>query len=201
LIEWALRVIQQLGYPGIIFAMFLENVFPPIPSEVVLSFAGFLTTEGTFSLQGAVASATLGSVLGALALYGLGSVWGRERLYRFVGRYGPYLRVKQTDILKAEEWFSRYGSGAVFFGRMFPIVRSLISIPAGLSRMRMPVFVIYTAAGTVLWNLLLVTLGAALGTAWAKVATWADYYQLVMIIVLPLLLVGFFCTRRRRRPH
>jgi len=199
LVDWTLRVIQSLGYPGIVFIMVLENVFPPIPSEVILPFAGFLTTRGTFSLAGAVAAATLGSVLGALALYTMGTLFGRERIYRFVGRYGRYFRVNEKDVLQAERWFHRYGPGAVFFGRMLPIVRSLISIPAGLSQMKMPTFVMYTVAGTMLWNIFLVAVGAALGTAWARAAIWVDHYQLVAIGVMALLILGILCAQLRRR--
>ncbi|HEY8394218.1 MAG TPA: DedA family protein [Thermaerobacter sp.] len=196
------RIVEQWGYVGLVALVALENLFPPIPSEVVLPFAGFMTTYGPLSLPGVVAAATAGSVLGALILYGVGRALGRERVYGFVRRYGRYLSVSEEQVRQAEEWFARYGSWTVFFGRMVPIIRSLISIPAGLTAMEPVVFVTYTVLGTTLWNIALVGAGAALGAAWPLVERWVRYYQNAVIAIVAALVLAFltqrYVTRSRR---
>ena len=187
--QWAMDLMQNLGYPGIILIVALENIFPPIPSEVILPFAGFLVARGSLSLAGVVIAATLGSMLGALVLYSAGWLIGRERIYRLTCfRYSP---VSEASLRRAGVWFFRYGPWTVFFCRMVPTLRSLISIPAGLARMRLLTFITYTFAGTFLWNTVLVGLGAALGTAWPKVAKCFDFYDYIVIIGA-VLAIGIF---------
>lgn len=196
------RVIEQWGYVGLVAVVALENLFPPIPSEVVLPFAGFMTTYGPLSLPWVVVAATAGSVLGALILYAVGRALGRERVYGFVRRYGRYLSVSEEQVRQAEEWFARYGSWTVFFGRMVPIIRSLISIPAGITAMEPVAFVTYTVLGTTLWNIALVGAGAALGAAWPLVERWVRYYQNAVIAIVAALALAFlvqrYVTRTRR---
>ncbi|MGE5591038.1 MAG: DedA family protein [Bacillota bacterium] len=200
--DWSTGVMQTFGYPGIVLVVLIENLFPPIPSEVVLPFAGFLTTYGGLTVPGVAAAATLGSTLGATALYWIGMWLGRERIYRTVQRFGRALTVSERDVLRAEDWFQRHGTWTVFFCRMIPVLRSLISIPAGLVRMRLSVFIVYTALGSLVWNLLLIGLGAALGAAWPAVTAWLAYYRnLVFVVVAAVLLTIGFMRWRRRRPR
>ncbi len=180
--DWITRVMESLGYWGIVAIVALENLFPPIPSELVLPFAGFLTTTGPMNAPGVVLAATLGSVLGALALYTVGAIVGRERVYFIVRRYGRFLTVREDHVERAEDWFDRYGRWTVFFARMVPILRSIISIPAGLTRMPLLPFIAYTIAGTLIWNVLLVGAGVILGAAWPEIVRWIDYYQNLVIV-------------------
>jgi membrane protein DedA with SNARE-associated domain len=175
------QIMEGYGYPGIIFIVALENLFPPIPSEVVLPFAGFMAARGILAFFGVVLASTIGSVLGALILYYLGYSLGRNWAFSFVNRFGRYIKVTRKDLSHAEDWFSKYGPWTVFFCRMIPVVRSIISIPAGLSRMPLPRFITYTAMGTVLWNFLLVSGGVLLESAWPRVETWVNYYKYFFI--------------------
>ncbi|HYO30522.1 MAG TPA: DedA family protein, partial [Thermomicrobiales bacterium] len=169
LVEFVTEVVERLGYVGLLLMVALENVFPPIPSEVILPLAGFNVFEGDFSFPLVMLFATLGSVIGALALYAIGAWFGEARLRAIVRAHGGKLFLKEADIDNAEAWFRRYGPLAVFLCRMVPIVRSLISIPAGLDRMALGRFVLLSAAGSFLWNAALVGAGWALGTQWDRV--------------------------------
>lgn len=193
--DWPTQIMQAFGYPGILFVVLIENLFPPIPSEIVLPFAGFMTTRGSLTLFGVLTAATLGSVLGAIALYWVGQSVGRDRIYHIAARFGRILRVSERDVRRSEDWFQRYGTWTVFFCRMVPIMRSLISIPAGLVRMNLWVFIAYTAVGSLLWNLLLVGVGAALGTAWPMVTTWVGYYQNAVLVGVVGILAVAGCLR------
>ena len=143
---WVTGVIEALGYPGLTALVALENVFPPIPSELILPLAGFLTGQGRFSFIWVLVATTLGSLIGALVLYGIGAAVGQRRVRHLVERYGHWALLTQDDLAKAENWFHRYGSLAVFTGRLVPVVRSLVSIPAGYSRMRLDTLSTMTAA-------------------------------------------------------
>ena len=128
---WITHFMEKFGYWGIAFLIFLENVFPPIPSEIILTFGGFMTTKSDLSFLGVTITSTIGSVLGAIVLYGIGAWIGERNLYRFVNRYGKILRVKTQDLDKTIGWFEKYGYWTIFFCRFVPLLRSLISIPAG----------------------------------------------------------------------
>lgn len=199
-VDWALTFMEQWGYLGVATLVLLENLFPPIPSEVILPFAGFLTTRSAVTIPGMVAAATLGSLLGALALYLIGAWFGRERILWIVTRYGRYLSVKPEHMIQAEGWFERYGPAAVFLCRMVPIMRSLISIPAGLIRMELARFALYTTLGALIWNTALVTVGALLGVSWPLVSKWVGYYQdvvLLVIVVAAALILGRLVLKKR----
>lgn len=198
-LNWPVRLMEYLGYPGIALAVALENLFPPIPSEIVLPFAGFLTTRGALTLAGAVSAATIGSVAGALVLYFAGKLLGREWILRFVHRFGPYLGVRETGVRRAGQWFTRYGGWTVFFCRMVPTLRSLISIPAGLVGMPITPFILYTAAGALIWNLLLVSGGAALGKSWTRVSVWMQHYRNAALIAAALAGIAVLGLWLRRR--
>lgn len=183
--ELIISLIEQYGYAGIFFLIALENIIPPIPSEVILTFGGFLTLGTGLGVPGVTAAATLGSLAGAAVLYGAGLLLSKERLKKIAaGRTGRLLGLQAEDVEKADAWFRRTGTKAVFFCRCVPVVRSLISIPAGMSRMGLPQFFLYTAAGSLIWNLLLVSLGAFMGEAWGRIAYLAGEYAHVMLIVL-----------------
>src|SRR5690348_4667739 len=162
-VGWVIGLMETLGGPGAGLAVALENLFPPIPSEVILPLAGFTAGQGRMSLIGAIAWTTLGSVVGAVALYYAGVLLGRERLRAIAGRL-PL--IKLSDIDRTEAWFHRHGPKTVLLGRMIPIFRSLISIPAGVERMSLPVFLVCTAVGSLVWNSIFVLAGYFLGANW-----------------------------------
>lgn len=199
---WATDVIEKLGYWGLAFMVALENVFPPIPSEVVLPMAGFLTGNGRMNYGLALLAATIGSVVGALILYEIGHLFGEQRLRWLVRRYGTWLGVKESDIDKADEWFDRYGGVAVMLCRVVPIVRSLISIPAGLRRMPLGAFVLYTTVGSAVWNAVLIGAGWILGDNWDEVEQYVGYLQYLVIIAVLVFAAWWVWNRiiKRERP-
>jgi membrane protein DedA with SNARE-associated domain len=198
--SWITDFMEEFGYLGIFLMIALENLFPPIPSEIVLSFGGFMTTQSDLTVTGVVIASTLGAVVGAIALFYIGRLLDVERLERIVERWGHLLRTDKEDIHKANAWFHRYGIWTVFFCRMVPIVRSLISIPAGMAKMNFPLFLLFTAVGSLIWNMVLVNLGAALGASWSKVLEYMSVYQdIVIVIVGALLIVGAVWFFRRNR--
>jgi membrane protein DedA with SNARE-associated domain len=183
--EIIVNIMNQFGYVGVALLIMVENIFPPIPSEVILTFGGFMTTYTTLNIWGVIIAATIGSVLGAIILYMVGRLLNAERLERLVGgKLGRMLRLKKEDIKKADAWFDKHGSKTVFLCRFVPIVRSLISLPAGSSGMKFGKFVALTAAGTLVWNVVLVWLGRAMGSAWEQIAHMVDVYSLIALLVL-----------------
>lgn len=192
---------ETFGYPGIALVVLIENLFPPIPSEVVLPFAGFMTTTSSMSVIGVIAASTTGSLLGGLVLYALGAWFGAERIEGFVERYQKYLSVTPGHVRKAHEWFERYGVYTVFFCRMVPIMRSIISIPAGLVRMNLLTFSIYTLLGSLIWNGALVGVGAALGASWPLVSEWVGLYQDVVKVAGIIAAMGLAIWIFRPKRH
>jgi alkaline phosphatase-like protein len=201
--EWMLSFVDSFGYFGIFFLIFIENVFPPIPSEAVLLFAGALTLTTSLNVPGTILVATLGSLAGAVVLYALGRIFQAERLKRlFAGKFGKVTRLKPEHVEKAERWFLRYEAKAVLICRCIPIVRSIISVPAGFAKMPLPKFLILTALGSAVWNTVLVSIGAALGSAWESAMPYLDKYTYIMIAIMAVLAVAFvifYIVRRRRR--
>lgn len=193
---WVVDVVDALGPLGVGLLVALENLFPPIPSEVILPVAGYVASQGQMSLAWAIVGATVGAVVGAIALYGLGVWFGRARLRRWLDRL-PLMEVEDLD--RAEAWFERHGGQAVLIGRCVPIVRSLVSIPAGLERMPVPKFLLYTAIGSAVWNSALVVAGYALGSQWEDVGHYSDYINYAVYAVVAVLVVRFVWTRLRRR--
>ncbi|ENX39345.1 DedA family protein [Acinetobacter sp. NIPH 2100] len=157
--EWVLSAMEKLGYLGIALLMFLDNVFPPIPSEIIMPSAGYTASKGELTLIGVIIAGSVGSILAAMLLYWVGRKVPQQRLFNFIERYGKYLRIQVADLEKALTWFNKHGHRIVFFGRMIPAVRSLISIPAGMSRMPFAKFMFYSIAGTVIWTSFLAYLG------------------------------------------
>ncbi|MCS5729039.1 DedA family protein [Herbiconiux moechotypicola] len=186
---------EVLGAPGAGLAVFAENLFPPIPSEVILPLAGFAASRGELDLVAAIVFCTLGSVLGALALYGLGAWLGRERM-RAIARRLPLVDVHDVD--RTEAWFARHGTKAVFFGRMLPLFRSFISIPAGIERMTLWKFLLLTAAGSLIWNTVFILAGFWLGEQWHVVEQYTDVLQYVVIGAVVLAVLWFVVARVRK---
>ena len=187
--EIIISFMDQFGYLGIMLFVALENVFPPIPSEVILAFGGFMTTYTSLHVIGVIISATIGSVVGAIILYFIGKLLNKERLISIVsGKVGKILRLKPKDIEKADKWFDERGNIAVFFCRFIPIVRSLISIPAGMSDMPIRSFLLFTTIGTLIWNTVLVVLGSKMGENWTKIVDFISEYATITLVVL---VVGF----------
>lgn len=201
--EIIIQMINQFGYIGIIVLIALENIFPPIPSEVILTFGGFLTTYTKLNIWGVIFAATIGSVIGAIVLYFAGRLLNRERLLKFIeGKPGKWLRFKREDVELTLDWFSKKGTKAVFFCRCIPILRSLISIPAGMSGMAMGPFMAMTVAGTIVWNVVLVHLGAFAGASWGIITKYMDTYKNWTILVLAALVLAgavIFLKKRRKK--
>ena len=192
--DWIVALMATLGSPGAGLLVALESIFPPIPSELILPLAGFAASQGQLNVVAAVVWTTVGSVVGAVVLYALGAKVGEERL-RAVARRMPLVR--ESDIDKVDGWFERHGGKAVFFGRMVPGVRSLISIPAGVARMPVGRFLLLSALGSLIWNTLLISAGYSLGSRWSVVETWVGRFQEV-VVVLAVLLVVVVVVRRVR---
>lgn len=158
------EIMNAYGYIGIFLLIMVENLFPPIPSEVILTFGGFMTQSSNMTILGVIIASTIGSVIGAVILYYIGKILNKERLIKIVqSKYGKLLRVKPKDIEMADKWFDNKGNKTVFFCRFIPVVRSLISIPAGMSKMQLGKFLLYTTVGSVIWNSVLVGVGAFAG--------------------------------------
>jgi membrane protein DedA with SNARE-associated domain len=200
--NWIIEIMNSYGYIGILFLIALENIFPPIPSEVILTFSGFLTTTSDVTVLGVIIFSTLGSVVGAIILYGIGRILDVERLEKIVERWGHLLRLTKKDIQKADAWFRRIGVWAVLIGRLVPLVRSLISIPAGMARMNFSIFLFFTTIGSLIWNSVLVNLGAALGSSWDTIAGYIEAYSHIVVILLAVLfmlfIVWFIKSRKKQ---
>ncbi len=196
---WIEQVILTFGYVGIGLAMFVENLFPPIPSEVVLLFSGSLASQGSLSVVGILIASTLGSLGGALVIYAVG-VWSDERLIRrFVARYGQYLLLDEQELDRALLGFDRYGPTFVLTARIVPVIRSLISLPAGMSRMDMRRFLLFTTLGTSVWNAFLCGLGFVLGNNWGRMLSFFDHYEHFVLGLSVALAVAFIIWKVRQR--
>lgn len=190
---------EQYGYLGVFLMIALENIFPPIPSEIVLPFGGFMTTNTDLNVIGVIVAATAGSVVGAVLLYGVGLLIDVERLEKMIDRWGHILRITKKDIHRADAWFDRYGIWTVFFCRMVPLVRSLISIPAGMANMNFVMFLIFTTLGTLIWNIILVSTGAILGESWHSILGFMSVYSNVAYAVIALIILAAIVWYVRRR--
>ena len=197
MLDWARHIMETLGYPGIALLMFLENVFPPIPSEVIMPLAGFTAAQGKLAYWGVWLAGATGSVVGSLPLYYLGRLVGGPRLHRWADRYGKWLTISGTELDKAQGWFDRHGKKAVFLCQLVPGVRSLISIPAGIHAMSVPLFLAYTALGVAIWTGLLAFLGRLLGDNYAQVGRFVG--PATYVVLGGLLLAAIVWVVRRKR--
>ena len=208
LATWVQDVINQFGYFGVALLVIIENVFPPIPSEIVLPFAGFVAQQGAgvanaaesdTTVIGMMIAATIGSVVGALILYFVSAAIGPDRLRAFVEKFGKWFGVKSSDLARAEAWFDRRSSLAVLVGRCVPLIRSIVSIPAGFRRMKLSSFVVLTAIGSAVWNIALIGAGAVLKDQWDVVGDYIGVFQWVVILVIVVLIVRFLISLVKRR--
>lgn len=192
--DWITELIAEHGYLALFTLMFLENVFPPIPSELIMPFAGYAVARGNIDPIGAVIAGSAGSLLGALAWYVVGYRLGAERFRRIVKRHGRWLTLTESDVDRAQEWFNRYGGVAVCIGRLIPAVRSVISVPAGIAQMPLRRFLLWSSLGTVAWTSLLTGLGYLLGTRFKEVDKWLQPVSLTIVA----LAVGVYLYRLYR---
>ena len=199
MVQWATDVIDAIGLAGVAFLVALENIFPPIPSELILLLAGFNVSEGRFGVVGAVLAATVGSVVGAYFLYAVGRLVQDERLERFLAGAGRFVGLKRADVHKGFLWFERHGTAVVLFGRLIPVVRSVVSIPAGSDKMPIGRFTLLTAAGSLVWNTVWVAVGWGLGDQWEKAGKWGDYLQYGVVALAAVGFIALVVRSRRAR--
>ena len=199
-----INIMEQVGYLGVFLLIAIENIFPPIPSEVILVFGGFMTTYTTLNIPIMILAATLGSLVGAIVLYYIGKIFNKERLKRIVnGKIGKVLRLKASDIEKADKWFDTKGNKTVFFCRFIPIVRSLISIPAGMSEMPMQKFLLYTISGSLIWNAVLIIVGSIVGDKWETIVGYLDNFSniilIILVIIFVVVIIYWFVIRKKKQ--
>jgi len=205
LATWVQDVINQFGYFGVALLVIIENVFPPIPSEIVLPFAGFVAQQGSSAAQsdtsviGMMIAATVGSVVGALILYFVSAAIGPDRLRAFVEKFGKWFGVKPADLVRAEAWFDRRSFVAVLVGRCVPLIRSIVSIPAGFRRMKLTNFILLTAIGSAVWNIALIGAGAVLKDQWDRVGDYVGVFQWVVILAIVVFVARFVISLVKRR--
>ena len=190
LTNWATDIVERLGYLGVAMLVALENVFPPIPSEVVLGLAGYTASRGDAWVVGMVIAATIGSVVGAWILYGFSAAVGPVRLRAIIIRYGSWIGFGESDLDRAESWFDRRSRSAVLVCRCIPLIRSLISIPAGFRRMPLGAFTLFTLIGSLVWNTVLITAGYLLADQWEKVLEFTEPFQTLVVVLIGVLVVA-----------
>lgn len=205
--DWVRSVVEAANYPGITAMIALENIFPPIPSELVLPLGGFLAWRGDFpgppllAVLLTLVAATVGSLIGAIVLYAFGAFVTEARVRAFIRKYGRWALLSEDDYNRAERWFTDHGTQAVFIGRCIPGIRSIISIPAGVERMPLPGFLLYPAAGSAIWNSALIGAGAALGDQWDRASEYVDVFTYATVAVIAAVVAWFLVKRlRERRP-
>lgn len=185
IIDWLVTVISTLGYPGVFIAVFLESFFAPIPNEIILPFSGFVASlpQGNMNIIWVIVIATIAAYLGSLPFYIIGKL-GEKPVLKFLNKYGKYLFIPKSDVDKGFKVFEKYGNGVVFFGRLIPIVRTVISFPAGIAKMNFIRFSIYTLAGSLIWNSILTYLGYVFGDNWEVIGGWVGKYEKVILVVI-----------------
>lgn len=195
-----IEIMNQYGYLGIGLLIAIENIFPPIPSEVILTFGGFMTTYAGLNVWLVSLSATVGSTVGAIVLYYIGRIIKPNSIKRIIsGKIGKALYLKPTDLSRASKWFEKNGNLTVFFCRFIPIVRSLISIPAGMAKMNFGIFLVYTIAGTAIWNTALVWLGIYAGASWENVVSYMGTYSSITLLLAGFIILIFAIIFFKRR--
>lgn len=190
--NFVINIMNKYGYIGILFLITIENIFPPIPSEVILTLGGFMTSKDgvNMSLFGVIMYSTFGSMIGAIILYYVGYIFNKDRLLKIVrSKVGKILCLKESDIVKSDSSFNKNGDLTVLYCRFIPIVRSLISIPAGVNKMKFSIFLLYTFVGSLIWNTVLVSLGKLVGENYMVVAGVFSKYSKVILILLICLIV------------
>ncbi len=199
MLDWITNIITSFGYLGIGFLMFLENVFPPIPSELIMPLAGFTATQGKLSLQFVILAGTLGSLLGVLPWYYVGKVVGEKRLREWIDKYGKWLTLSGADIDRSKRWLNKYGKATVFFGRLVPGIRTFISVPAGLDNMPLVPFLLYSFAGSLIWTALLTYAGFVLGNNYQQVEKYIAPISVIIIASIIIYLIISFIRRKTKQ--
>ncbi len=199
--EWIINFMNQFGYFGIALLIAIENIFPPIPSELILTFGGFMTTYTQMNIWMVVLFATIGSVAGAIILYGVGRLLSTDKAERIIWKLGRILHLKKENIKRAEGWFARRGTSTVFFCRFIPVVRSLISIPAGMAQMHLGPFLLFTTLGTAIWNMVLVYLGSVAGAEWEHITQYMDIYTYAALAVIAVVGIGLVIWIKKKRKN
>ena len=197
--EWITNTMESLGYMGIALLMFLENLFPPIPSELIMPLAGFTVSKGSMEFIPAVLAGIVGTVLGAFPWYYLGKFVSEERLEHLADKYGKWITVSSKDIKKANEWFNRHGVKAVFLGRLVPGVRTLISLPAGINNMAFIPFILYSTLGTTIWVIFLTSAGYLLGDNYELVDKYLAPLSKIVLLSLVIWFIIWIVRKRNRR--
>jgi len=198
IIDWLVNAISTIGYPGVFISVFLESFFAPIPSEIILPFSGFVASTGKMNLIFVIVIATVAAYLGSLPFYFIGK-WGEKPVINFIGKYGKYLFIQQKDVDKVFGAFDKYGKGVVFFGRLIPMIRTLISFPAGVAKMQFARFSMYTLLGSLTWNILLTYAGYQLGDHWSVVSKWIEKYQNVILVLIIIAVLLYIIRRIKSR--
>lgn len=197
-----IEIMNNFGYIGIGLLILIENIFPPIPSEVILTFGGFMTTQSEMTVLGVIVISTIGSVLGAIILYLIGRLINKDVIEKWLdGKVGKILRFKRDDVEKANAWFEKRGKLTVLFCRCIPIVRSLISIPAGMTKMAFMPFILLTTIGSAVWNTVLVVLGHVAGNSWEKISNVIDKFSDVILVILIALVIGYLIYHFTRKDN
>ena len=198
IIDWLVNAISTIGYPGVFISVFLESFFAPIPSEIILPFSGFVASTGKMNLIFVIVIATVAAYLGSLPFYFIGK-WGERPVINFIEKYGKYLFIQQKDVDKVFGAFDKYGKGVVFFGRLIPMIRTLISFPAGVAKMQFARFSMYTLLGSLTWNILLTYAGYQLGDHWSVVSKWIEKYQNVILVLIIIAVLLYIIRRIKSR--
>ncbi len=193
---WVVDVIERIGAPGVGALIALENVFPPIPSEIILPFAGFSSAQGDVNAVAAWIAATIGAVVGAWILYGVGAAIGYDRVHELAGK-SWFVLFGQKDLERGERFFDQHGGKVIFFGRFIPLVRSIVSVPAGIERMPIARFTALTALGSSIWNALFIWAGYELGDRWERVEGWVQPMSYAVVLLLAIALVWLALRKRR----
>lgn len=200
--DFIFMVLEKYSYFGVFFLIFIENIFPPIPSEVILLLSGFMTSYTSLNVMLMIIFSSFGSLFGAILLYYIGKILNKDRLKKIVrGKIGKVLFLKEKDIDKADAWFDNKGNKSVFFCRFVPIVRSLISIPAGMSEMPMVKFIVYTFCGSLIWNTVLIRLGHTLSDNWSIMLDILDKYKIIAIVIMLCIFVYALYRFYKNKPN
>ena len=195
-----INILNNFGYLGVFSLIMIENLFPPIPSELILLFGGFMTTYTKLTIFGMIIFSTLASLFGAVILYYIGKIFNKERLKKIIsGKVGKVLRLKESDIDSSNKWFDTKGPKTVFFCRFIPLIRSLISIPAGMNEMPMLKFISYTLLGSLIWNSILIIIGSIVGENWINILDILDIYSKYVVILLGISLIIIVIMFYRRK--
>lgn len=188
--KFIINIMNNYGYLGVFLLILIENIFPPIPSEVILLFGGFMTTYTSLNVLGMTMSSILGSVLGALILYKIGTIFNKDTLKKLIHtRLGKFLRINDKEIDSSFNYFQTKGEKAIFFCRFIPLIRSFISVPAGINKMNITKFMIYTTLGSLIWNVVLITLGHIVGNNWKSILKIFDLYSTYAVVIIFIILI------------